>query len=111
MKFPLDNQNRKTPGVKTAAIHDRTGRIVIQVLRVNLPRLSGESVGSWRERETRATVGRASALVRMMNAAAKMALDGTRPEQEYLLGFEQFADEPDGDAPAYTAASTEVKKA
>lgn len=111
MRFPLDNQNRKTPGVKTAAIHDRTGRIVIQVLRVNLPRNMGESIGSWRERESRETTARASALVRLLNAAHGMVNAGSLFEQGFLQGLERFADEPDGDAVAYTAARTEVKKA
>lgn len=109
MRFPLDNDHRKSPGAKTAAIHDRTGRIVLQVQRVNLPRNMGESIGSWRERETRATSARASALVRLMNAAYYMAKTGTLLEQGFLQGFERFADEPDGDTPAYTAASTEEK--
>ena len=111
MRFPLDNEHRKSPGVKTAAIHDRTGRIVLQVQRVNLPRNMGESIGSWRERETRETTARASALVRLLNAAHGMVNAGSLFEQGFLQGMERFADEPDGDVAAYTAASTEVKQA
>lgn len=98
MKFPLDNDNRKTPGAKTAAIHDRTGKILFQVLRVNLPREHGESIGQWRGREISATVERASTLVRVLNAAYAVSKDSDMVEQaEFDLGR--------SDMPAITEAN------
>ena len=95
MKFPLDNRHRRagSSGARTGAIHDSTGKIVIQVLRVNLPQEPGESFADWKKRETEATVSRASAVVRLLNAGYEMVRAVEKhAEQLWLPGVEKDED-------------------
>ena len=89
LKFPFDNDSRKTTGRKTTTVvHDRQGRIVFQVMRVNLPRNPDESIGCWKQREESATVARTAALVRLLNAAYGMVRPGELMEQQCFPGFQ-----------------------
>lgn len=97
MKFPLDNKNRRTAGAKTAVIHDATGRIVISVHRVNLPKEHDESVSAWRAREIQATVDRASAIVRTLNSCYTLVQSmGRHQEQQWLPGIDRPDDDEEG---------------
>lgn len=94
MKFPLDNEHRTRQGVKTGAIHDMTGKIVMNVCRVNLPKNPGETLDSWREREVAATVQRASSIVKTLNACYALVKSmGKHEEQPWLPGIDSIEDE------------------
>ena len=89
MKFPLDNNSRRSAGAKTGAIHDATGKTVMSVCRVNLPMESGETFDHWRRREIAATVERAEAIARTLNSCyAFVRSMGKHDEQLWLPGFE-----------------------
>lgn len=96
MKFPLDNSDRRIAGRKTCAIHDADGRIVLQVVRVNLAAEPGESVSSWRRREIEATVKRAGSIVKTLNACYQLVRSmEQKGEQLWLPGIE-MPEEEDG---------------
>lgn len=97
MKFPLDNRSRRTAGCFTGAIHDATGKIVLSVARVNLPIQPGEDIRSWRSRETAATVARAGAVVRTLNACYSLVRSmEAHSEQLWLPGIDRSMF-PDGE--------------
>lgn len=95
MTFPLDNINRKRPWLKTFVIHDATGRIVMQVCRVTLQQIPGETVTQWTNREIAATAERTSAVVRLLNSASRMARTvETVHEQMWLPGIDTAEETP-----------------
>lgn len=97
MKFPLDNNSRRSSGAKTGVIHDAEGRTVMSVVRVNLPKDPHESIGAWRAREIEATVQRASTVVRTLNACYAMVRSmGGHSEQAWLPGMDSQEDAEEG---------------
>lgn len=95
MKFPLDNDHRRSAGVKTGAIHDSTGSIVMSVNRVKLAKLPDETYEQWNERETQATVERASAIVRFLNSAHRIVSSMEKHEEQPWLPGVDKPDEED----------------
>lgn len=62
-------------------------------MRVNLPQEPGESFADWKKRETDATVSRASAVVRLLNAGYEMVREVEKhAEQLWLPGVEKDED-------------------